>query len=102
VGFSHMQLQHPLPRGDPSGAAGPADYNLNAPMASTAMCKGKPPGAPQATFHAGEVIPVTFKGSARHGGGLCQFALSYDDDHSFHVIQSIKGACPDCKRKPYI
>ena len=59
------------------------------------MCKGKPPGTPSAVLRAGEIVNVQFEGSARHGGGLCQFAISYDNDKTFNVIQEIQGACPD-------
>lgn len=61
------------------------------------MCKGKPPGASVATFTAGQVVNVEFEGSARHNGGICQFSLSYDNDQTFHVIQTVEGGCPDGK-----
>lgn len=44
---------------------------------------------------AGETVPIRFEGSARHGGGLCQFAISYDNLH-FVVFLEITGSCPDC------
>jgi hypothetical protein len=92
----HMQLSFPSPRGNPQDSqAAPADYNLNGPLSSTAMCKGKAPGQPLATLQAGQVVEVKFKGSARHNGGICQFALSYDNDRTFTLIQRIDGACPD-------
>ena len=59
------------------------------------MCKGKPPGSPVATFKAGQIVNVQFEGSARHNGGICQFSLSYDNDQTFFVIETIEGACPD-------
>ena len=59
------------------------------------MCKGKPPGPIVATFRAGEVVNVQFEGSARHDGGICQFSISYDNDHTFQVFETIEGACPD-------
>src|SRR5947207_3219484 len=31
---------------------------------------------------------------APHGGGTCQFALSYDNGKTFTVIHSIEGGCP--------
>lgn len=96
---AHMELSFPHPRGDPTDPrAGPPDYNLKSPLPSPVMCKGKPPGTPLLTVRAGEVVPVRFKGTARHGGGICQFALSYDGDKTFVVIQEIKGACPDGKQ----
>ena len=31
---------------------------------------------------------------APHGGGSCQFSLSYDNGATFNVIHSIEGGCP--------
>ncbi|KAF9926862.1 hypothetical protein BGZ67_007901 [Mortierella alpina] len=41
-----------------------------------------------------------FKGSnkfkqARHGGGMCEFSLSYDNGKSFHLIGRYTKTCPD-------
>lgn len=92
---AHMRMSYPLPRGEPGNLlTGPADYDLNSPLPSALMCKAKPPGRPTATFRAGETINVKFKGSARHGGGMCQFALSYDDDRTFIAIATVNGARP--------
>ena len=62
---------------------------------------------------AGDIIPVRFWTSdmtysqhitelpkksyeeARHGGGLCEFSLSYDGGKSFHVIATYTKTCPD-------
>lgn len=32
------------------------------------MCKGKPPGSPVQTWHAGQTVNIQFEGSAKHGG----------------------------------
>jgi hypothetical protein len=48
-----------------------------------------------ATLKAGETVEVTFQGKARHGGGVCQFSVSYDNDNSFIVLEEIKGGCPE-------
>lgn len=37
---------------------------------------------------------MTLTGSATHGGGSCQLALSFDNGESFHVIKSMEGGCP--------
>jgi hypothetical protein len=37
---------------------------------------------------------MTLAGSARHGGGSCQISLSYDNGHTFKVIESVIGDCP--------
>jgi hypothetical protein len=49
--MAHMRMKYPHPRGDPNDqATGPSDYDLSAPMATAAMCHGKPPGEVTATF----------------------------------------------------
>lgn len=47
-----------------------------------------------ATLEAGKGFNVTLTGTATHGGGSCQFALSYDGGATFAVITSIVGGCP--------
>ena len=36
----------------------------------------------------------SFAGTATHGGGSCQFSLSYDGGNTWAVIHSIIGGCP--------
>ncbi|KAF9995564.1 hypothetical protein BGZ65_008804, partial [Modicella reniformis] len=66
---------------------------------------------PVTKYKAGEVIPVRFwnfeikdyktfpprKGlpQARHGGGACEFSLSYDGGQSWFVIGQYTRSCPD-------
>lgn len=80
----HMIMSYPPPRGFKENTSYfPVDYDLMSPLKSAEMCKGKPPGAPVLTVRgksmtisstinlvllAGEIIPVRFTGSARHGG----------------------------------
>ncbi|KAM5441594.1 hypothetical protein MferCBS31731_003274 [Microsporum ferrugineum] len=49
-------------------------------------------------FAIGEKIPLTFRGSAVHGGGSCQVSLTTDKsptkNSEFKVIHSILGGCP--------
>lgn len=71
------------------------DYNLLSPLPTNQMCKGKPPGPVVLTVSPGDTINVTFHGSARHNGGICQFALSYDSDKSFFLIAEYLHSCPD-------
>ncbi|KAF9189915.1 hypothetical protein BGZ49_003768 [Haplosporangium sp. Z 27] len=73
-------------------------------------CGGYKKG-PVTKYKAGEVIPVRFwnfeikdykkfpppKGltQSRHGGGACEFSLSYDGGNTWHVIGQYTKTCPD-------
>ncbi|KAF9895620.1 hypothetical protein BX616_009220, partial [Lobosporangium transversale] len=79
-------------------------------------CGGFAPG-PVTELKAGQVIPVRFLASsmskkdiktqpkptnskrgfkqARHGGGTCEFSLSYDNGKTFHLIGRYTKSCPD-------
>ncbi|KAE9364125.1 lytic polysaccharide monooxygenase [Stipitochalara longipes BDJ] len=50
------------------------------------------------TMALGSTQTVSFIGSAVHGGGSCQFSVTYDQtptkSSSFKVIHSIEGGCP--------
>ncbi|KAK1779506.1 hypothetical protein QBC45DRAFT_325913 [Copromyces sp. CBS 386.78] len=55
------------------------------------------------TVKAGDVQLVNFTGGAQHGGGSCQFSISYDDPEqsngwntsaTFKTIYTIIGGCP--------
>ncbi|KAE8147036.1 hypothetical protein BDV25DRAFT_41102 [Aspergillus avenaceus] len=50
------------------------------------------------TAAIGEAMPLTFTGSATHGGGSCQVAITKDrkptKDTKWMVIKSIEGGCP--------
>ena len=49
----------------------------------------------QATLKAGQSFTAKFApNGATHGGGSCQFALSYDGGKSFGVLHSVIGGCP--------
>jgi hypothetical protein len=97
VGSSHMILNTPVPFGkstlnnsplDASGSDFPCKQRTgvyNAEGASNAM----PLGSSQ---------PLSFTGSATHGGGSCQISITYDKaptkNSVFKVIHSIEGGCP--------
>ena len=89
---AHLTLLTPAPYGspnnsplDPSGADFPckAQNNADGPINEMAI------GAPQ---------ELSFKGSAVHGGGSCQIALTKDNpatkSSKWMVIHSIEGGCP--------
>ncbi|KAI1803112.1 hypothetical protein F4811DRAFT_526605 [Daldinia bambusicola] len=98
VSNGHMIMQTPKPFGGP-------DLD-NSPLTSGNFpCKLK--GDP-ATFYSadgldntmavGETQSLSFKGSAVHGGGSCQLAITKDlqpsASTSWQVILSIEGGCP--------
>ncbi|KPV78046.1 uncharacterized protein RHOBADRAFT_50565 [Rhodotorula graminis WP1] len=104
---AHIQLQYPPPinsKFDPQTAEANIDYSMTAPLfpdGSNYPCKGyNTPSAYSslgavATLKAGSSFEVEFAaGGATHGGGSCQFSVSYDQGKSFAVIHSVIGGCP--------
>ncbi|GAA5891746.1 hypothetical protein JCM8208_002871 [Rhodotorula glutinis] len=104
---AHMQLVNPLPinsKFDPQTVEANIDYSMTAPLfpdGSNYPCKGyNTPSAYSslgavATLKAGSSFEVEFAaGGATHGGGSCQFSVSYDQGKSFAVIHSVIGGCP--------
>ncbi|KAI9505311.1 hypothetical protein BX070DRAFT_233452 [Coemansia spiralis] len=76
------------------------DQNINAPIGthdsiSQPLCKYTTPYAtPAAKWTAGSTVAVEFNPHAAvHGGGHCQFALSYDGGNTFVVIQDELRYC---------
>ena len=91
---AHMNLAYPYPRGYkllPGITSASIDYSITSP--TTRPCQGKPPAPPVQTFQAGTPIHTRFAGEAEHGGGHCQFALSYDQGNTWVVIHTIKDTC---------
>ncbi|GAA5891741.1 hypothetical protein JCM8208_002869 [Rhodotorula glutinis] len=104
---AHIQLQYPPPinsKFDPQTVEANIDYSMTAPLfpdGSNYPCKGyNTPSAYSslgavATLKAGSSFEVEFAaGGATHGGGSCQFSVSYDQGKSFAVIHSVIGGCP--------
>ncbi|KAG0317470.1 hypothetical protein BGZ99_006284 [Dissophora globulifera] len=116
-----MALLYPEPR----GGYGTAQYNghvhtwigyKDKTWNSRFPCGGFSPG-PVTHLKAGQVVPVRFAASsmsasdmktqprptsrrhrfsqARHGGGTCEFSLSYDGGKTFHLIGRYTKSCPD-------
>ena len=72
------------------------NYNLNSPLNVnpdyfTFPCKGFPVGPPTSTFYNNQ-ISVTLEGTAIHGGGHCQFGVSYDNQN-FVVLKTVMYTC---------
>ena len=75
---------------------GLVNYNLRSPLNVspdffTFPCKGFTPGPSVSTFN-GNNIQVTLEGTAVHGGGHCQFGVSYDDS-KFLVLKTVLNSC---------
>lgn len=91
---AHMYMSVPAPRGY-KGLTGiqnnQIDYDIASP--TTQPCQGKSPGAPVQTIRAGQVLNVEISGEASHGGGHCQFAVSYDGK-TYVVLKTITDSCP--------
>ena len=70
------------------------DYNIMAPLnipGYSFPCKGYPKGPATADFYSNN-IAVTLEGTAVHGGGHCQFGISYDDTN-FVVLKTVIRTC---------
>lgn len=103
---AHMSLSYPPPfraAGNPNVPQSSIDYSITSPLSpdgSNFPCKGyqsdlgTADGKSVATWSAGQQYNFTVLGSAVHGGGSCQAALSYDKGVSWKVIHSYQGSCP--------
>ncbi|KAI8318880.1 hypothetical protein GQ54DRAFT_248666, partial [Martensiomyces pterosporus] len=101
---AHMAMIKPCTRYTPHGENCPAvpagqslDYSLNSPLgADEPLCKYTTPYAtPVETWTAGQSVTVKFdpNGGAAHGGGHCQFSLSYDGGKTFVVVHEELKYC---------
>ncbi|KAI7832715.1 hypothetical protein BC939DRAFT_498114 [Gamsiella multidivaricata] len=102
---------------NPPAQAGPWSQSPRSDVHAWIGFEGKPfpcggyRKGPVTTYQAGQVINVTFwnfqvKDStvfpppagvpqARHGGGACEFSLSYNAGKTWHVIGQYTKTCPD-------
>lgn len=72
------------------------NYNIRSPLYTdtdkfTFPCKGFPVG-PSTTIYNSNSITVTLEGTAIHGGGHCQFGISYDNKN-FLVLKTVLNSC---------
>ncbi|KAG0322981.1 hypothetical protein BGZ97_001893 [Linnemannia gamsii] len=104
VAHAHVDLTTPCSRyqatpGCPPPPAGQViDYNTNAPISSGGinhepLCKHSVPYAQRTVYKAGESIPTGYGIGSAHGGGHCQWALSYDHEKTWVVIQTEIRTC---------
>ncbi|KAJ1718636.1 hypothetical protein LPJ61_006535, partial [Coemansia biformis] len=118
---AHMALTYPCPRYSPHCATKPRlpagvadyDYSLKTPLSSSnggskPLCKyTKAWPQPVASWTAGQSVTVTFqKDGAGHGGGHCQFSMSYDGGKTFVVIHEELEHCffngPSTSNQPQV
>ncbi|KAH8433439.1 putative extracellular protein [Aspergillus melleus] len=100
----HIQMSNPYPIRSPlnKDASGQKDYSYTNPLSTDGSdypCKGytNDEFVSVATYSPGSSYTLELEGSATHGGGSCQIALSYDNGESFKVIHSMLGGCPITK-----
>ena len=70
------------------------DYNIMAPLnipGYSFPCKGYPKGPATADFYSNNIV-VKLEGTAVHGGGHCQFGISYDNTN-FVVLKTVIRTC---------
>ena len=72
------------------------NYNLNSPLYVqpdffSFPCKGFSKGPATQTI-TGNKVRVTLEGTATHGGGHCQFGISYNDQ-DFLVLRTVFSSC---------
>lgn len=72
------------------------NYNLRSPLNAppdyfTFPCKGFPVGPSTYTFYDNQ-ISLSLEGTATHGGGHCQFGVSYDNQN-FVVLKTVLDTC---------
>ncbi|KAG0326038.1 hypothetical protein BG004_003054 [Podila humilis] len=101
---AHVGLKTPCARGQPASgcpappAGGSFDYDINSPIGThdrknLPICKNTVPYTTRKTYNAGETINTEYSIGAPHGGGHCQWALSYDEGKTWVVIKTLIREC---------
>ncbi|KAF9181651.1 hypothetical protein BGZ51_007661 [Haplosporangium sp. Z 767] len=101
---AHVGLKRPCARGSPlAGCPAPSngqsvDYNLNSPIGThdsknSPLCKTTAASTVRPVYNAGQSIKTEYSVGASHGGGHCQWALSYDNGKTWVVIQTMLRDC---------
>ncbi|KAG0332528.1 hypothetical protein BG000_009944 [Podila horticola] len=101
---AHVGLKTPCARGQPAaGCPAPPpgssfDYDINSPIGthdsiSKPICKNTVPYTTRKVYRAGETINTDYSVGASHGGGHCQWALSYDEGKTWVVIKTMIRDC---------
>ncbi|KAG0030005.1 hypothetical protein BGZ81_003159 [Podila clonocystis] len=101
---AHVGLKTPCARGQPAaGCPAPPsgssfDYDINSPIGThdsigKPICRNTVPYTTRKVYRAGETINTDYSVGASHGGGHCQWALSYDDGKTWVVIKTMIREC---------
>ncbi|KAJ2005659.1 hypothetical protein GGI04_002155 [Coemansia thaxteri] len=100
---AHMAMIEPCTRYTPNNPKCPAlpagqtfDYNMKTPIGYNAplITHAVPYATPVETWTAGQPVTVSFQADgAAHGGGHCEFSLSYDGGKTFVVIHQELQYC---------
>ncbi|KAG0026853.1 hypothetical protein BGZ81_006057 [Podila clonocystis] len=123
---AHMGLLYPPPRGGIGTKQYNGRFHTwigfkDSKWTMRFPCGGYAPSGKVTAMKAGQVIPVRFYASgmkskdiatqpklvspsrqfsqARHGGGTCEFSLSYDGGKTFRLIGRYTRSCPDAYYK---
>ncbi|KAG0361380.1 hypothetical protein BGZ54_009115, partial [Gamsiella multidivaricata] len=101
---AHISMSNPCGRyhsraGCPAPPPGQSiDYDTNSPIGTHdsqkfPLCKHTVPYTQRTVYKAGETINTGYSIGAAHGGGHCQWALSYDNGKTYVVIKTLLGEC---------
>jgi len=101
---AHVGLLHPCARSSPrAGCPKPSsgqkiDYDLNSPIGTYSsktypLCKNTVPSKTRTVYKAGQSIKTDYTIGASHGGGHCQWALSYDAGKTWVVLKTMIRGC---------
>lgn len=97
---AHISMSYPISRRNQLSKfyrdSNNVDYDIRTPLYAkpnnfTFPCKGFPVG-PSTTTYNDKIISVTLEGTAVHGGGHCQFGISYDN-YNFLVLKTVLNSC---------
>ncbi|KAF9111372.1 hypothetical protein BGX27_005011 [Mortierella sp. AM989] len=101
---AHVSLKKPCPRYGPfPGCSAPpkgkhVDYDITSPIGTldtvnAPLCKQTGTQTKRVVYKAGQNIKTEYQVGAAHGGGHCQWALSYDNGKTWVVIQTLIRNC---------
>ncbi|KAJ9069640.1 hypothetical protein DSO57_1016451 [Entomophthora muscae] len=98
--LAHMEMTNPAPRRSKHHKGyKDIDYDMTSPLGGRFKfpCRGFAEGPVKDKYTAGQEIDVKIAGGATHGGGHCQFALSFNGK-VFVTIHTVFGKCPQPER----